>query len=284
MQLPDHLFRTYRTYKIEEQNFLRWIYETASLYGHKFEPRRPVEQVPNTEKVVCHDQAYSKLKGRARTLARKQLRHLLNPTLAQPPMKRSQTQIPDLVLNQVQKILDLRRSCVDWFRNNTPQNDHRTRCHNDNHEYLVRILEQAFTVLSAANRTSKTAPDSMKQLSIDSKTTKVNLMFNGSRYAALEQMGDSSDATDYLKDNRKNIDLDGNDEPLASKKTDPRIQQPSTPRLDEDLKLQEEYNFARFCFYKDVQQIEDFLFLEIVRYALDAANSNVLPFLTDVAI
>ncbi|KAK5105346.1 hypothetical protein LTS08_001623 [Lithohypha guttulata] len=97
-------------------------------------------------------------------------------------------------------------------------------------------------------------------------------------------MGDSSDATDYLKDNRKNIDLDGNDEPLASKKTDPRIQQPSTPRLDEDLKLQGEYNFARFCFYKDVQQIEDFLFLEIVRYALDAANSDVLPFLTDVAI
>lgn len=56
------------------------------------------------------------------------------------------------------------------------------------------------------------------------------------------------------------------------------------PRWAADDRHQEDYNLAQFCLYQDIEQIEDYLFLELVRYALDQQNSDTLPYLANTAI
>lgn len=55
-------------------------------------------------------------------------------------------------------------------------------------------------------------------------------------------------------------------------------------QLRKEERIHAEFSFAMFCLHEDIQQIEEFLFLEFVRYRLDQANSFELPFLIQMAI
>lgn len=131
MALPEHLLRTYRRYKAEEEDMLQWIAEEARKRNIRIS---------------------SKLKGRARTIARREglsklaIFDVLPPVAAlaaspQPPS------MPMRIAEKLATVLELRKKCVAWYRSNTPQDDQLTRDANARHQHCVIVLQEAALLL-----------------------------------------------------------------------------------------------------------------------------------------
>lgn len=48
--------------------------------------------------------------------------------------------------------------------------------------------------------------------------------------------------------------------------------------------MQDESNLAMYCFHADLEELEDYLVLELACYAIDQQNTDTLPFLNNTAI
>lgn len=94
----------------------------------------------------------SKLKGRARTIARREglsklaIFDVLPPVAAlaaspQPPS------MPMRIAEKLATVLELRKKCVAWYRSNTPQDDQLTRDANARHQHCVIVLQEAALLL-----------------------------------------------------------------------------------------------------------------------------------------
>jgi len=292
MQLPSHLLRTYRRYKTEEKDLLSWICDSAGKVGHSTTPR--------------HNTTSVKLKGRERAEARRAAEARKNvtdndyyeePTIAIfdiiPSVRAIAsspkiTSVPADVANKLLHVLTLRRRCLHWYRSNTSQHDRATRLENEKHEYPVSILEQAVDIL----RHKLPQPVIASPVRLSPAQTPAGIVFNppiqDTKHVNVSHAlgSDESDTSDSVV---SSLSDDGEAEldhklPTAGNVAVDIPEGLSTPRLSEDDRIQEDYNLAQFCLYQDIEQIEDYLFLELVRYTLDQQNSDWLPFLANTAI
>lgn len=56
------------------------------------------------------------------------------------------------------------------------------------------------------------------------------------------------------------------------------------PKVTKEEQKQDEFNLAMYCLHTDLEEFEDYIVLELVRYAIDQQNSDTLPFLINTAI
>lgn len=292
MQLPSHLLRAYRTYKTEEKDLLSWICDSAEEIGLSIELKQ------NTTS--------AKLKGRDRAEARPAAQARENftnsdyyeepriaifdiiPSVRAIASNPKITSVPADVANKLLHVLALRRRCLRWYRRNTSQHDRVTRLENKKHEYPVFVLEQAVNLLrhklpeplAASHVRSSPTPAPADNASSCSnqheKHTNVPPALGS----------DESDTSDSVL---ASLSDDGEAEldhklPAAPAEAPEISEDLPISKLNEDDRIQEDCNLAQFCRYQDIEQIEDYMFLELVRYALDQENSDVLPFLANTAI
>ena len=288
MQIPDHLHNTYLNYKAEEQSLLSWICDTARTSGHNFKAKQNLGATPKNSS----QSTATKLKGRARTLARRAAQTTADTQPAASPQSSSKSQIaifdilpplrsiaanpystiPYAMVEKLRAVLELRRKCVSWFKSNTPEEDDETRRRNYNHEYPVRVLESAMTIVEQI-----LLKPSLNET--QAKTTTPGHTLKPGVVSDLSNTIQSLCFEDGLTGGQKHLE--------AIKEIDEAgvgTEASSSNRLSDEDRAQEEYNFAKFCLLYDVQQLEDFLVLELVRYSLDRSNSDVLPFLVDTAL
>lgn len=282
MQLPDHLLRTYHKYKADERDLLAWIEYAAECSGYQFKS------------------AAAKLRGRERTLATRNANQTANEGLRAPQGQSRRnlrislfdvsepvsaiaassriTEIPHDIAIKLERIIALREGCVSWFRSNTSQHDQETRESNQKHLYplilLRKVLEKLEAKLPKSHETRiETAFTNQLPQTRERRSFKP-LGPNGRNLFTVLTLNDGgeNDAPDDVRDGF-NSQLQHSLPTTAA-----------TPALSDDEKQQEEYNFAQFCLYEDVQRIEDFLILELVRYSLDQQNCDTLPYLVNSAL
>lgn len=278
MRLPHHLLRSYREYKEQERSLLLWIEKTAAASGHVLP-----QTGPKTVGV--------KLKGRARTLARRatatrksnngeeapspstspeeptiSILEILSPIEAIARNAKISS-IPANIVEQFTAIQDLRKACLDWFKINTSQCDVETLRRNKRHAFPLKIIRDAIALLASKIPTQETTiTGPTLSVKADPNTSKfVNNIFD---HLSLEETEDTSPQSaftesEHLSDSAINL---------------------FDSQLTKEEQMQDEFNIAKFCMLRDIQEIEDYMVLELVRYSLDQANADVLPFLCNFAI
>ena len=289
MQLPDHLLRTYRRYKTEERDLLNWICATAEQVGHVLSRERSTVS--------------SKLKGRDRVKARRaaekrttaaDINHCEAPQIAifdiLPSVKAiaQSTKIvwvPAGIANNLLDILKLRRRCLHWYRSNTSQYDEETRLANKKHEYPVFVLEQALGILRHKFTKSVFANAAEPNIPPAPKLDVVTPVVERKKPADVAQARGAAVISEVFESISSDIEGRTDNKPAATVDVKSSTSNTMlTPELSEEDRMQEEYNLAQYCLYQDTEQIEDYLMLEIVRYALDQGNSDVLPYLINTAV
>lgn len=315
MERSDHLLRSYRKYKAQEKSLLRWICETASLSGYHIQHPQDAKKDPQVDPTAPKASKPSKLKGRARTLARRAVveaaesqdvkqkeEALINDF--EPPIaiydilapvaaivrNSTITEIPDEVAEQLRSAYRLRKKCVSWYKAHTSQHDKAIRHRNRNHAFPVAVLEEAINMLKnkfpAGFKQSELAKPMPNHNTLSSRPSNATIattilpsslsqgsisnMFGGLRFEELEDPAHA--AQEFTTDTV----------PVA-----PSIQSTNTshvPALTEVDRRLDECILARYCLYEDLQEIEDAIVLELVRYSLDQANSKVLAFLMNTSI
>lgn len=291
MQLPNHLLRTYRKYKLQEKELLEWIASAAEIVDYKDRSTSNVPTPPTTPKAT-------KLKGRARTEARRKkqsdsdrssqlpdesyeaprfsLFDILAPIKAIAADPRI-TSIPVNIARKLLEVLKLRQKCMSWYKSNTDENDRETLEQNRKHAYPVRLLQQVISTLKNKSPRDTVSHDQEESTATHVRiepacghdeeiVTEFNNLFNHLRldeeledsFGVLDSPGTYSTTTDF-----------GNE---------------TYVRISQQDRAQDEYDLARYCFYEDVQEIEDHVVLELVRYAIDQANADTLPLIITTAV
>ncbi|KAK5080790.1 hypothetical protein LTR70_008718 [Exophiala xenobiotica] len=292
MQLPSHLLRTYRRYKTEVKDLLSWICDSAEKVGHSIAPqhnttsvklkgreRAEARRAPEARKNVTDNDYYEEP-----TIAIFDIIHSVRAIASSPTI----TSGPADVAKKLLHVLTLRRRCLHWYRSNTSQHDRATRLENEKHEHPVSILEQEVDIL----RHKLPRPVLASPVRLSPAPTPAGIAFNppiqdAKHVDVSHALGsDESDKSDTIL---TSLSDDGEAEldhklPTAGDVAVGIPEALPTPRLSEDDRIQEDYNLAQFCLYQDIEQIEDYLFLELVRYALDQQNSDWLPLLANTAI
>lgn len=318
MEQPDHLLRSYRKYKAQEKSLLRWICETASLSGHRIQHKQRTKkdsQVADTASKVLKP---PNLKGRARTLARRVAAEVAEVAETQdveqkedgvqndyePPnaiydilapvtaivRNSSITKVPGKVADQLRSAYNLRKNRVSWYKANTSQHDTAIRHRNANHAFPVAVLKEAINMFknkfpagfkqselakpAANSNTSSSRTNNAKiatsTLPSSSKEESISNVFG---YLSIEELEDPAHAAQEVTTDTV---------PVA-----PSLQSTNTsqvPALTEVDRRLDECILAKYCLYEDLQEIEDAIVLELVRYSLDQANADVLAFLMNTSI
>lgn len=280
IELPDHLFRTYQSYKKKEEALLTWIQQAASQSGYVHEIAVPKQK--------------QKLHGRERTLARRARQTQLLTNEASPTSHISTTQItlfdiiapiqsicrnsqikhvPEYIHRGLLSILELRKRCLAWYKQNTSQHDSSSRCQNANHEYPIHLLEQALSILKPKLETiSKTTQSASHAKSVNNvpKKQQAHEMSSLFTHLSVEDISNSFD--------------EGSHQLSVPMPTPDTLKALEKAMKDSQLRMQDEYRLAKFCLLQDMAKVEDFILLEYARYALDQMNGDVLLPLTNVAI
>lgn len=267
MKLPHQLLKTYRRYKEDEQDLLEWIESTAVKSG--FKPPGQQTKLSGRARPLVHPQ---KLKSHVKTREGDRFSNKevtisileiipLVTTIVQCPRIIS---VPEEIVGLLRTIIELRKACVEWFRQNTNQNDSETRRRNENHIYPLTVLQAAVSILEPKFPAKRPA-----------KYQKVKPAENtkGNAFVLKTHQPEASEP------NPKESHL-ASDESRRS----PPSNVAQTLRMNEQEQIQDEFDLAKFCMLSDIQEIEDFIVLELVRYSLDQANADVLPFLSNAAI
>lgn len=181
------------------------------------------------------------------------------------------TTIPIEVAQSLLQVLDLRTRCLAWFKSNTSQDDTETRESNRRHEHVVKILREAVELLQHKMPTN-----------LHNKTTKIPRVVSTSE----EKVREVSNLFDSLA-----VAYDGPSNNVAEDYLEPTGDSPqpsddstSGLKLSADEVAQEEYNFARFCFWQDVEAIEEYILLIIARYSLRPDDDHIVSLLMNVAV
>lgn len=279
MELPSHLLKTYRAYKLQEQDLLQWISDNSRL-----------------QKALTQDSFVFKPSGRARTLARRAAQRKIpqvgtcaaavdsmntqshereTPCLnlleivpyvqdiAENPQISS---IPEGVWQNLYSVLELRQKCFSWFRQNTAQDDEKTREQNAKHAYPVSLLRETIETLAVKSpqRRRETTSDTLRQ------PVTVTMPRNAFNLLHVDEVSLSPEETHSGL--------------LAAEEQEPQCQPSGNlrPKICEHVSSAE-YVLALFCYLQDLHEIEDFVLLELIRYSLDQANASYLGFLINFA-
>lgn len=181
------------------------------------------------------------------------------------------TSVPPDIVTKLQACLYLRQKCAYWYKTNTNQNDRATREKNDKHQYPIKILQEVIHLLKRKMVINTTLI--ANKASTTTLKTRVQPQTTANKFATLE----SSESDDPAADDNATKPLQ--QDPISSVAEDlVRL------TLSDDDRLQTEYNLAQFCMRADIQEIEDYIVLELVRFATDGGNAKVVAYLLDLAI
>lgn len=288
MQLPHHPLRTYREYKLFEKEVLDWIESAASEIQYDRRDTGDALTPPPTPKPV-------KLKGRARTEARRKkqqasstvwidvddtydspkfgLFDILAPVEAIAADARIK-QVPTNIGRKLLKVLNLRQRCVSWYERNTEEDDKETLESNNKHLYPVRLLRKVITVLRHKLATPAISSNDQK--------------IAESQHDPGKATDDTEKATTAAANLFEHLKLDEEIEDSLHAFAPPTdansLKRDHQVRPSADDRAQDDYDLARYCFYEDVQEVEDHVVLELIRYAIDQGNSDTLPFTITTAV
>lgn len=141
---------------------------------------------------------------------------------------------------------------------------------NRRHLYPIQLLQQALRLL---------ADEIFVDMVAHSHASK------SSKTPSIETPSDkaSSNSIFDLLDLQETID-DDDDATVRS----PNAAGPSATNTSSSASLkarmQDEFNVAMYCLHADLDELKDYLVLELVRYAIDQKNADTLPFLINTAI
>lgn len=281
MQLPDHLLRTYRKYKEQEAVVIDWICTTAEGYGFAIKKRK----LKGKEKVKARKAALSATSGRTDTHSSSDWHHeqqiaildILAPVQAIVDSDKFKF-VPEDICLKLFEVLQLRKQCAAWYKSNTAQHDAATRADNEKHQYPIFILQQAIRLLKIkfSNKQHK-----VEKTSAESSSSKKDLRSNQPDYSVLGSDTDSDPFVSCSSDTDTSCSSLSDPASTAKARTTPET---IALRSSKEERTEDEYDLAQYCLYRDLEEMEDFMVLEFVRYSLDQQNSDFLPYLMTVAI
>ncbi|KAK5957708.1 hypothetical protein OHC33_000897 [Knufia fluminis] len=300
MQLPDHLLRTYRRYKAEEKDVLSWICNIVKENGCMLPPKHCISK-KTVEEHAC--KGTKKLKGRARTEARRAKERGetatendcsdepaiaifdILPSVKAIASSPKVTSIPSDIATKFFNVLNLRRRCLQWYKNNTSQHDAETRLQNKKHEHPVSILEQAMKLLRHKLPSFSLASHAQGTKLSSSAENSSHAHMAGAEHSYVTQVADVVETENSKPETSSDGEQNDSENELLTTRANVDVPKSlSAPKLNEEDRDQDEYNLAQYFLYQDIEQIEEYLFLEFVRYTLDQQNFDVLPGLVNTAI
>lgn len=277
MALPSHLYRTYMWYKSEEQSLLAWIEETvAARDPHNNKTSKINKQAPNasTDSFITAKNPKSPAsivlakKNQSVPTARVSVAPLkiydILPAVELIATSKEVVVIPPHVAQSLRRVADLRIHCLSWFKSNTAADDTETQESNKRHEHAVKVLREVMELLK---RKFPTTP-SRESLGTDHEATtgheattrhEATIRHEQARHISHAYDSLKITDTDTMSLNALAADQLQSEEPPLRLFVDGR----SDLKLSPDEVAQEEYNFARFCFWQDVEAIEDFVVLTV---------------------
>ncbi|KAK5957860.1 hypothetical protein OHC33_001049 [Knufia fluminis] len=274
MQLPGHLLGTYRRYKSEEKEVIQWIVNTATSCGH----RLPTLNTPTANASV--PKVSQKLKGRARTLARRAAQekdhtvqgtdtekepsiaiYQILPFVETIATNNTVESVPAEIAKSLLSTSKLRNKCLLWFQKNTAKTDEETLRQNERHLHPVSILNQAISLL----RSKFSSSSAESQTHVKTETAATTNMFNHLKLEEVSPDQDVGDASTTQGVHKAEY-------PAARTKLSP-----------EELR-QSEYDFACFCMLEEIQGIEDFFIVECVRMSTSCETGLYLGTLVNAAV
>jgi len=279
MALPSHLYRTYMWYKSEEQSLLAWIEETvAACDPHNNKTNTTNNQAPyaSTGSFITAKSP----KSRASVVLAKRNQSVSTAKVSAAPLKiydilpaveliatsEEVGIVPLHVAQSLRRVADLRTRCLSWFESNTAADDVETQESNKRHEHVVKVLREAMELLK--HKGSITLPSTTSN-TMHGVTTGNSQAQNISHVlSSLEISKTNTVLSNTLPDNRL--------ESAVDRRPDPELSYVEI--------AQEEYNFARFCFWQDVEAIEDHIVLAITKLSLFPEHDRVLALLMNTAV
>lgn len=89
-----------------------------------------------------------------------------------------------------------------------------------------------------------------------------------------------SNTFDLLHLEETSVDLNQDSSALDNTMPTPR----APAKTSKEDRMQDAFDLAMYCLYADLEDLEDYLVLEITRYAIDQKNADTLPFIINTAI
>lgn len=200
------------------------------------------------------------------------------------------TEIPSEIANQLHLAYHLRKKCVSWYKANTSQHVIEVRQRNAKHAFPVAVLEEAISMLKArfpaGFRQSEPANRVVDSNTPSSRTSDVKNVATATP-RSLKEKGKSNMfeglSIEELEDHATVAQEVTTDTVTVAPSSQSNSALPGPEGNEADRRL-DECILAKYCLYEDLQEIEDAIVLELVRYSLDQANADVLAFLVNTSI
>jgi len=200
------------------------------------------------------------------------------------------TEIPSEIANQLHIAYNLRKKCVSWYKANTSQHATEVRQRNAKHAFPVAVLEEAISILKSkfpagfrqsepancvvdSNTPSSRISDVKNVATATPRWLKEKNMSNMFEGLSIEGLEDHATAAQEVTTDTITV--------APSSHSNSALPVPEGNEADRRL---DECILAKYCLYEDLQEIEDAIVLELVRYSLDQANADVLAFLVNTSI
>lgn len=140
--MPKFLYGTYRKYKADTTDFVRWLVKTAKKSGH--------DVLLQTERQDAASCTNEKRKGKkSKNLAQASHKISLKQlTALAHALADSGTKLPPLILKNAQRAIALRKRCAKWFASGKDDGTSEP----DTHSHFISVLEQICDMLGGKSR------------------------------------------------------------------------------------------------------------------------------------